>query len=250
MPSTKSSSILRHQQQLAMRSIRSSATPQSAPGCRFFGFAIKRRGYFGMSTNAFIVCLCLLWSKFTLSWNDRPFASRSPLVTTSETKLKLLLWKILPRSFTFQTNPVVIAHITWCRLLPLLLFNRSSLDQRDQSVYYPHLAIGVDVKIFNISICWAVSRPKTALLSSTTNAITAVTLSLLKYLLVCPATGMTLRFVKIVSALSAVFVHFEIAWAPPLHYSIYACPEIDQVSRLSLNLPLNLSSATRFEHIS
>ena len=156
MPSTKSPSILRHQQQLAMRSIRSSATPQSTPVRGFVGFAIQS----GVVTLEWVPTLYrLLVSTLTKvhtfsEWSSLRFSISACDNFRNEVETPPV--KILPQSFTFQTNPVAIAHITWCRLLLLLVFNWSSLDQRDPSVYCPRLAIGVDVEIFDISTCWAV----------------------------------------------------------------------------------------------
>ena len=156
MPSTKSPSILRQHQQLAIRSIRSSAIPQSTLVRGFVGFAIQS----GVVTLEWVPTLYRLLvstdqSSHTFSeWSSLRFSISACDNFRNEVETPPV--KILPRSFTFQTNPVVIAHITWCRLSPFLLFYRSSLDLRDQSVYCPRLAIGVDVEIFNISTCWAV----------------------------------------------------------------------------------------------
>ena len=121
MPSTKSPSILRHQQQLAMGLIRSSATPQSTPVRGFVGFAIQS----GVVTLEWVPTLYRLLvstdqSSHTFSeWSSLRFSISACDNFRNEVETPPV--KILPRSFTFQTNPVVIAHITWCRLLTLLL---------------------------------------------------------------------------------------------------------------------------------
>ena len=156
MPSTKSSSILRHQQQLAMRLIRSSATLQSTPVRRFSRICDSMpRLLWNEYQRPYRLLVSTDQSSHTFSeWSSLRFSISACDNFRNEVETPPV--KILPRSFTSQMNPVAIAHIKWCRLLPLLLFNRSSLDLRDQSVYCPRLAIGVDVEIFNISTCWAV----------------------------------------------------------------------------------------------
>ena len=56
--------------------------------CRFYQFAIRRHGYFTMSTVDSIAHSCPLLMKSTPSWDDRSIASRCPRSTTSRSKLQ------------------------------------------------------------------------------------------------------------------------------------------------------------------
>ena len=249
MPSTKSSSILRHQQQLAMRSIKSSATPQSAPVRRFFGFAIQRCGYFEMSTNAFIACLCLLWPKFTLSRNDRPFASRSPLVTTSETKLKLLLWIFCPEVSHSRRTLLLLptSNDVGCYCCCCLI---DHLWTKEINRFIIHaLQLVLILRYFDISSC-ELSKPKTALVLHFHCNHSSYTV--IAQILACLSGNWnsSAPCEDCLSTLSRLRLPRDCMSTSASLFQIHACPEIDQVSRLSLNLPLNLSCATRFEHIS
>ena len=120
MPSTKSSSIQRQHQQLGMRSIRSSATLQSTPVCRFSRICNSMpRLLWNKYQRLHRLLVSTDQSSHTFSeWSSLRFSISACDNFRNEVETPPV--KILPWSFTFQTNPVAIAHITWCRLLPLL----------------------------------------------------------------------------------------------------------------------------------
>ena len=157
MPSTKSPSILRHQQQLAMRSIRSSATPQSTPVRGFVGFAIQS----GVVTLEWVPTLyrllvSTLTKVHTLSRNDRPFASWSPLVTTSETKLKHLLWKFCPEVSHPRRTLLLLptSNDVGCYCCCCLI---DHLWTKEINRFIIHaLQLVLILRYFNIFPCWAV----------------------------------------------------------------------------------------------
>ena len=76
--------------------------------CRFYCFAIQRRGYFTTSTVATIARSCPLPMKSTHSRNDCSIACRCPRSTTSKPKLQQYpLVTLLLRSLTSQINSFV-----------------------------------------------------------------------------------------------------------------------------------------------